>query len=56
MRPTNLIKVPIHQVPQKVLDRLLEKPVIRGQTIPGKVIPITKDKAGTVIVRVITLP
>lgn len=56
LKPTVLRRVPIDEVPPSVLERLTEPPIVRGQTIPGPMIPVTKDKAGKVIDRIITLP
>ena len=56
LKPTVLYKVPINEVPKKVLDRLTETPLVRGQTLPGRLLPVTVDKAGTIILHVIELP
>ena len=56
LRPTWLEEVPLSQVSTKELDRLLEPPVLRDQVLPGPMIPVTRDKAGTDIIRVITTP
>ena len=56
MRPTYFDEVPLADVPKKILDRLAELPVVRGQTLPGRIIPITEDKAGRIVIQIIELP
>lgn len=56
MKPTVVKEVPLNEVPVKILRRLDEIPIFRGQTIPGRMIAVTLDKAGTEVLRIITLP